>query len=386
MGPLLLVLLAQAGGDAPLEPVDAGVAMLELATDAGVASEEEADAPPVPWWEGDHLTGEWGGVREWLSNHGVTIDFVYAGEVFADASHSTPGENGGYNGHFDLAVTVDTEDLGLWPGGKFYVLGQNNHGNGINEYVGSVTEISNIESRPYFQLGEFFVEQALFGWLKFRLGKQDSNRDFGTPRFGGNFINNNFGMLPSSPLPSYPTNGLGAVVVIQPAWWGSFKAAIFEGRPQISSFGFDSAFAPNAGHFLIASLNGTHQPRARHEGVDQHPARRDADRPPLRVGGGERQAFQTQSRCRGLPGPDSRSQTVGRQRHAPWRHQGRRRLAATLPRPVRSSGDAQTGARLRVRQGAHPRQEEDCHRSRTQAGRRHASHPPHPDAVPPLPS
>lgn len=263
MSALLLLVLAQASADVPSAPEagaeDAGV-VLAASADGGVIEDADStDSPqPVPWWEGDHMTGEWGGFREWLDNHGVTIDFVYAGEVFADASQPNPGPNGGYNGHFDLAVTLDFEEMGLWPGGKFYVLGQNNHGDGINEYVGSVTEISNIESKPYFQIGEFFYEQALFGWLKFRLGKQDSNRDFGTPRFGGNFINNNFGMLPSSPLPSYPTNGLGAVVIVQPVWWGNIKAAIFEGSPKISSFGFDSAFAPNAGHFLIAAINGIH--------------------------------------------------------------------------------------------------------------------------------
>jgi len=249
---LALLVCAQLATSEP----DAGA----LEADAGVVLALEAPAPPPEpgWWDGEHLTGEWGGVREWLAKHGVVIDFVYAGEVFMNAAASDPGQNGDYTGHFDLAVTVDTEALGLWPGGRFYVLGQNNHGVGINAYIGSATEISNIESRPYFQLGEFFFEQVLFGWLRFRLGKQDTNRDFGTPRFGGNFINNNFGMLPSSPLPSYPTNGLGALVVVQPVWWLQLKASIFEGRPQISSLGFDSAFAKNAGFFLINSVNVTH--------------------------------------------------------------------------------------------------------------------------------
>lgn len=251
----LVLLLAAQSPDA-----DAGVPDAPLADDAGVVLEAEAekDEPPPDWAHGEHFTGEWGGARTWLADHGFTFDIAYAVEGFANAAEQHTGENGGFNGHLDVALTFDTEAAHLWPGGKFYVLGQNNHGTGINEYVGSATEISNIEAKPYTQLGEFFYEQSLFGIVRIRLGKQDANREFGTPRFGGNFINNNFGMLPSSPLPSYPTNGLGAVVVVQPVWWLILKASFFEGQPQVGSFGFDSALVPNAGHFVIASINGVH--------------------------------------------------------------------------------------------------------------------------------
>jgi porin len=217
------------------------------------------DEAPPDWVHGDHLTGEWGGARTWLAEHGVTFDLVYAAEGFANAAQQAAGENGGFNGHLDVAVTLDFEVMGLWKGGKFYVLGQNNHGVGINEFVGSATEISNIEAAPYTQLGEFFYEQSFGSLVRIRLGKQDANREFGTPRFGGNFINNNFGMLPSSPLPSYPTNGLGAVAVVQPVWWLILKGSFFEGQPKVGSYGFDSAFAKDAGNFVIASANVVHR-------------------------------------------------------------------------------------------------------------------------------
>ncbi len=225
--------------------------------DAGVEAAVEAEAP-TDWVHGEHLTGEWGDARTWLASHGITFDLAYAGEVFSNAAQEAPGVNGAFTGHLDVAVTLDFEQMGLWPGGKFYVLGQNNHGTGINEFVGSSSEISNIEATPYTQLGEFFFEQSFFDVVKLRLGKQDANREFGTPRFGGNFINNNFGMLPSSPLPSYPTNGLGAVVVVTPVWWLALKGSFFEGSPKVGSFGFDSAFAPGAGNFVISSANVTH--------------------------------------------------------------------------------------------------------------------------------
>ena len=243
--------------------------MLLAAEPSEVEPEAKEEAPD--WNHGFHLTGEWGGGRTWLEEHGITFDIIYAAEVIANAAQQTGGQNATVTGHLDLAITIETEDLGLWPGGKFYAVGQTNHGQGINELVGSTSEISNIEAKPYIQLGEFFFEQALFKELSslpsssapgplitLRLGKQDANREFGTPRFGGNFLNNNFGLIPSTPFPSYPTNGLGATVVVQPVEWLAIKAMIIEGKPQVGSFGFDTAFVPDAGHFFIAGVAAKH--------------------------------------------------------------------------------------------------------------------------------
>jgi porin len=239
---------------------------------AGTEGEVKADPdePKPDWNHGFHLTGEWGGARTWLEEHGITFDILYAAEIFADAAHDVAGNNSAFTGHLDLAVTIDTGDLGLWPGGSLYFVGQTNHGNGINELVGSTSEVSNIEFAPYVQLGEFFYEQDLFNEaISIRLGKQDANREFGTPRFGGNFINNNFGLIPSTPFPSYPTNGLGAALIVKPVEWLSLKGMLMEGKPQVGSFGFDTAFVPDAGHFLIfgAAAKHTFGPNERNTGT-----------------------------------------------------------------------------------------------------------------------
>ena len=212
------------------------------------------------WWEGEHLTSDWGGVRSLLAQHGFTVDLAYALEVFTNAASMGPGAATSLAGHVDLSLTLDVEKLGLWKGGRFYVLGQNGHGTGINTFVGSTTAISNIEASPYIQLAEFFFEQSFFeDKIRLRLGKQDANREFGTPRFGGNFINNNFGMFPSAPLPSYPTTGLGAALITQPLPWLTLKAIFFEGSPRVGSLGFDSALAPNAGWLAVGGAAVTHR-------------------------------------------------------------------------------------------------------------------------------
>jgi porin len=228
-------------------------------THAQPAPPDAAGGEPAPaaeehgWADGDHLTGDWGGARSALADRGVQIDAVYASEVFTARSETS------LLGHFDLALTLDTGKLGLWDGGTLYVLVQNNHGNsGITGAVGSAQPVTNLEADPYTQLTELFLEQAFGERLRIRIGKQDANRDFGTPRFGGNFINNNFGMYPTSPLPSYPTTGLGAIIAAQPAEWLAAKAAIYEGSPDVGGLGLTTAFETGAGYTLVGGAAVTH--------------------------------------------------------------------------------------------------------------------------------
>ena len=250
----MIVRAAHADPPAPLEP----------AAQASATSEATASADAQGWRDGDHLTGEWGGRRTALADHGVQIDVVYASDLFTAHDHAD------MLGHVDAALTLDSKKLGLWDGGTLYTLVQNNHGSGINGEVGSAVGVSNLEAQPYTQLTELFYEQvALDDRLRIRIGKQDANRDFGTPRFGGNFINNNFGMFPNAPLPSYPTTGLGALVSATPAPWLVAKLALYEGSPAVGGFGLTSAFDTGAGYTVAGGVAVTHHfgPGARDGGI-----------------------------------------------------------------------------------------------------------------------
>ncbi|HEX7841855.1 MAG TPA: carbohydrate porin [Kofleriaceae bacterium] len=230
------------------------VALVVLLGGAGHAARAEPEPAAAPSWaDGDHLTGDWGGARTKLAELGATIDITYASDLFTARGEASA------LGHVDAALTLDSGKLGLWDGGTLYVLGQNNHGSGINDTVGSAQPVTNLEAAPYTQLTELFFEQALGDRLRLRIGKQDANRDFGTPRFGGNFINNNFGMFPTAPLPSYPTTGLGALVAGQPTPWLTGKLAVFEGSPEIGGLGLTTAFRSGAGSILAGAVAATHR-------------------------------------------------------------------------------------------------------------------------------
>src|SRR5271165_2961753 len=98
-----------------------------------------ADAQPVDvpatWggnlWSRPRLTGDWGGLRDELGKKGVVFDLDLL-ETPLDVVSG--GRSTGSNawGNADYTLNVDTETLGLWPGGFFNVSADTGFGTNIN--------------------------------------------------------------------------------------------------------------------------------------------------------------------------------------------------------------------------------------------------------------
>jgi porin len=221
---------------------------------------EETRTPnglPKPQWQWQHATGDWGGARPQLDEHGVIFELTYTGEVFSNLRGGIDSDDATeYRGNFDLTATLDTERLGLWRGGTFFVYLQNGHGRGISEeYVGDVQTLSNIDAHGFTQISEYWFEQSLFGdRLRVVLGKQDANADFSALDYGGDFINSSFGVIPTVPIPTFPDPALGAAVFLEPADWMALGAGVYDGAPDGGSSGFDTAFDGEGGGFGIVEL------------------------------------------------------------------------------------------------------------------------------------
>ncbi|HEX3764898.1 MAG TPA: carbohydrate porin [Kofleriaceae bacterium] len=229
---------------------EALAALVVLAAGSQAHAEPDVDRG---WLGGEHLTGEWAGSRDALASRGVLVDAVYASDAFTARGKTS------IIGHLDAALTLDSHGLGLWDGGMLHVLVQNSVGRGIND-VWSAQPVTNLQAAHYTELAELFLEQAaLDDRLRVRIGKQDANRDFGTPRFDGDFLNNSFGMYPTAPLPSYPTTGLGAIVIAKPVAWLTGKLAIYEGSPLAGGLGLTNAFEPGGGYTLVGGAAATHE-------------------------------------------------------------------------------------------------------------------------------
>ena len=209
------------------------------------------------WPYGDRGTGTWGGRRTALEDRGVHLEVNYTAETFARDTDQIA-----YHGNLDMLLGIDTEKAHLWPGGSVLVYGQDGHGEGVSSKPGFLMPISNYEAPDFSQLSELWLYQELPHGVTFRLGKQDANRDFAAPRFGGNFMNSSFGVLPTAPIPSYPAPALGAAAFVQTTDWLALRGGIYEGDPRSESVGghmFDSgsgAFAIGAMHIDFAELGG----------------------------------------------------------------------------------------------------------------------------------
>jgi|TARA_B110000238_G_C16142113_1_gene446918 porin len=150
------------------------------------------------------------------SNEGIVFEGAYTLDL---ASNINGGLNQGvaYLGNIDLNLTFDSEKLGLWKGGRFYVYLLNNHGDSLSELMGDFQIANNIEADSNSRLYEFWYQHQ-FKNVKIILGQHNLNSIFLIANTKDFFINSSFGIQPdiSSNVPTsiFPLAGLGGIISI----------------------------------------------------------------------------------------------------------------------------------------------------------------------------
>lgn len=207
---------------------------------------------PLDW---EKLTGNWGGARTRLADHGITVDGLYLGQVFTNLNGGYR-EGTEYNGLFDLTLDFNTEKLGLWPGGMMRALLENTHGNSPSaERVGDRQLVSWIDVPDYTHLSELFYEQKLLrDAVRIRIGKQDVNKDFYSYAATVDFCNSSFTLMPNIPQPTFPNPGLGVAAHVDPAEWFTIGAGMYDGAPNGATSGWHTTFDGKDGHFFIGEM------------------------------------------------------------------------------------------------------------------------------------
>ena len=131
---------------------------------------EAADAPPANPYSGDiwtrsTLSGDWWGLRNELAAKGVTVDMslTQAAQGIVHGGKETGWQYGGGRG--DINVHLDTQKLGLWPGGflTFEAEGNfipaDNFLKSVNGRTGALMPVNNSQILP--QPGDNFNLPAL---------------------------------------------------------------------------------------------------------------------------------------------------------------------------------------------------------------------------------
>src|SRR6266478_514923 len=184
------------------------------------------------------LTGDWGGLRSYLDNNGITFTFNYTNDFLANVRGGI-GPGAVAIGVFQPQLDLDLQKLLGWEGGKFHTHGLITHGPLFSPtYLNNILAVSNLEAGPVARLYSFWYEQNAFNdRLSVRAGLMSADSQFLQSQTAANFINNAISWptflaanLPAGG-PAYPLPAPGVRVRIKPADEWAFQAAVFSGDP-----------------------------------------------------------------------------------------------------------------------------------------------------------
>src|SRR5208283_3272985 len=117
-----------------------------------IAQAGAEEAAPARTYSGDlltrsTLTGDWGGLRNDLAEKGVTFDMslTQVGIGLISGGKDLGWE---YSGRGNITMNMDTQKLGLWPGGFLTVEAEGNYNKSINNNTGALSPANSNQLYP----------------------------------------------------------------------------------------------------------------------------------------------------------------------------------------------------------------------------------------------
>jgi porin len=223
---------------------------------ASDAKKQEAEATlfPVPdftsdIWKRAKLTGDWFGLRSKMASHGVQLD-VDNVHTFQGVTSGGLDTTGRYLGNAEIVLKLDSQKMGLWPGGFLLVRGEAAFGTGVNAATGALLPVNtrpilSLPAKDEMVLSHVVFTQFLSEKFAVALGKLDTTggdaNEFAHGRGDDKFMNLAFSINPIAlrTVP-YSTLGMGLVFLPTKDWIMSFSAIDTEGTT--TRTGFDTLF------------------------------------------------------------------------------------------------------------------------------------------------
>lgn len=174
----------------------------------------------TPWWKWSTMTGDWGGLRTKLEDHGVTVAGSYTFN-WSSVWSGGASNRASTRSLLDVNVTFDTAKLTGegWKGGTLYVDYNSSDDRGKLADSGSYQPTNAIDAgKNIDQITELWYQQKLFDEaLRFKVGKIDANAEFDFVNAAADFMS---GPSANSPnvvgFPTYPNSATGVVVFVYP--------------------------------------------------------------------------------------------------------------------------------------------------------------------------
>jgi len=189
---------------------------------------------PETWggdfWSRPRLTGSWGGWRDELGKKGVVLDvdlLLTPQSNFSGGVHT----DGVFWGNAEYTLNVDTDKLGLWPGGFFKFSGLSSFGDGIFGDVGALVPVNtaaivpepNDETSALMNATFAQFLSTKFGLLVGKIDTLDSAQGAFTGNYRTQFMNTGL-ILPMS-LALVPISAYGGGIIALP-WEGAVLTAL----------------------------------------------------------------------------------------------------------------------------------------------------------------
>lgn len=189
-----------------------------------------ADTPPANPYSGDiltrsTLTGDWWGLRNDLAANGVTLNMsiTQVGQGVVNGGKSGQWQ---YGGRGDIVLNLDSQKLGLWPGGFLNLEAEGNWASSVNHNTGALMPVNLSQPLPLpgqnFYLDSLNFAQFLSPYFGLTLGKYatltatsgDMN-EFAHGKGDTQFMNMAFNINPVVAF-TVPYSTLGAGVIVLP--------------------------------------------------------------------------------------------------------------------------------------------------------------------------
>jgi porin len=184
---------------------------------------------PPAWRERDTLTGDWGGGRTWLKEHGLTIK-PRLSQFYQGMTAGAGDQNFEYGGKADLWINADLGRVGLWHGFSMTVQAEYNFGQSVNGRGGTIAPVNTALYFPGIigpdraDLSSVYFGQKFGDDLSLLFGKINMIDIAGARPFAGgagidSFWNVVFTAPPSGTVPPYLFGALLSVRT-EPATFG----------------------------------------------------------------------------------------------------------------------------------------------------------------------
>jgi len=233
------------------------LAAMALCT-TGLAQEPEAQ-PHRRWFQWEHASGDWGGVRSELDGRGLHVEPGFT--AVWQANHrggirSKP--EGKYTASWDIVFDFDTGRAGLWPGGELFLYVEGSSGKGIDgPYVGSyfgANGDADSTGDRWSQISECWYQQTIGEDLvALKIGKIDATGDFDANAFANDectqFLNSALVNNPAVPFPDY---ALGGSVFVRPGGGFYMGVGAYDANAEGWTSGRHTALESDSDWFVIA--------------------------------------------------------------------------------------------------------------------------------------